>query len=402
MVRRSGRHARVTAIPNIGVQVYQGFESLPEGLTAFFADAGERDFFRSIPWHRTLMKTAGPDTDRPRLFVAEAEGRPVAALIVRERAAAGRLKTHMLLSPSNGPYTSVSGLLVDPELGSAGLRAIAAAIVRASPPYHVLRFDGLDRESREYAALAAAFRGAAMLVRRFENFVNYYADVQGQEIEHVLAERSPVMRDFVQHALREFAESGRGRFELVTGGPGLKAALVDYALVDVQSWQDQEIYPDCILAMLTIAADAGVLRLGLYYVDGEPAAAQIWIVSGGHATIWRARYAKKFATLGTSPALTFEMFRRAIAADHVSEIDSGPGDDKIMQMWFDQDRERAGMLIFNLRTVKGWVSAVGHLVGGRIIALARRMKGLLGRLLRRGRRTMRALAHRSPSIGDAG
>jgi hypothetical protein len=402
MLRRTGRHARVAAIPNIGVQVYESFESLPEGLTAFFADAGERDFFRGLPWHRTLMKTAGPGTDRSRIFAAEIDGRPVAALIVREREAAGRLKTHMLLSLSNGPYASASGLVLDPEFGAAGLRAIAAAIVRASPPYHALRFDGLDRGSREFAALAAAFRGAAMLVRPFESFVNHYADVQGQEFEHVLAQRSRVMRDFVQHALRGFAESGRGRFELCTGGPGFKSALVDYALVDVQSWQNQEIYPDCILDMLNVAAEAGVLRLGLYYVDGKPAAAQIWIVSGGHATIWRARYAKKFATLGTSPALTFEMFRRAIAADHVSEIDSGPGDDKIMQMWFDQNRERAGFLMFNPRTLKGWVSVVGHLAGGRIIARALWGRDLLRRLLGRARRRLRAIVYRNASVGDAG
>jgi hypothetical protein len=118
-------------------------------------------------------------------------------------------------------------------------------------------------------------------------------------------------------------------------------------------------------------------------------------VSGGHATIWRARYAKKFATLGTSPALTFEMFRRAIAADHVSEIDSGPGDDKIMQMWFDQNRERAGLLMFNTRTLKGLVSAAGHLVGGRVIALARWVRDLLVRVLRRGRRMVHAMAYRS-------
>jgi hypothetical protein len=402
MVHRTGRHARVAAIPNISVQVYASFESLPERLIAFFDDAGGGGFFHSIRWYRTILQSGGPRGDQPRIYAAEIEGRPIAVLIVRKREAAGRLKTHMLLSPSNGPYAAVSGPLLDAELGPAGLRAIAAEIARASPPFDVLRFDCLDRQSPEFAALAASFRRAPMLVRSFENFVNYYADVQGLVVEQLLAQRSRVMRDFIQHAERGFAESRRGRFDLITGGPGLKSALVDYALVDVQSWQAEEVYPDCTLETLNVAADAGVLRLGLFYIDDEPAAAQIWITSGGHATIWRTRYAMKFSTLGIVPALSLAMFRHALETDHVSDIDTGPGDDKIMQMWFDQERERGGLLIFNPRTMKGWVATVGHLVGGPIIAFARWLRDLLRRLVGRARRAMRAIVSRNASVGGAG
>jgi hypothetical protein len=71
-------------------------------------------------------------------------------------------------------------------------------------------------------------------------------------------------------------------------------------------------------------------------------------------------------------------------------------------MWFDQNRERAGLLVFNPRTLKGVVSTAGHLVGGRIIALARRVRDLLRRLLVRVRRAMRAITFRDASVGDAG
>jgi len=392
----------VAATTKASVQVYESLESLPEPVIAFFANAADRDFFQSIPWYRTVLRTAGPPLDQPRIYVADIEGRPVAALIVRKRMSAGRLKTRMLLSPSNGPYAAVSGPVLDGELGPAGLRAIVAEIARTSPAFHVLRFDCLDRQSSEYVALVKAFRSATMLLRPFQNDIGHYADVRGQAIEHVLSQRSPIVRDYVHHAVRGFADSGRGRFLLFTVGPDIKSALVDYALVDVQSWQDQEIYPDCTLKTIEAAANAGALRLGLYYVDGDPAAAQIWIVSGGRATIWRTRFAKRFATLGTVPALTFEMFRHAIDADHVVEINSGPGDDKIMHMWFDQQRERAGFLVFNPRTLKGWLATAGHMFGGRMIEAARWLRQLLVDVLSRGRRVARVIMPTAASAGDNG
>ena len=75
--------------PAIDVQIYVGFESLPDRLAAFFAAAGARNFFASIPWYRTLLATAGPDSDKPRIYAATLGGRPVAALVAREREEAG-------------------------------------------------------------------------------------------------------------------------------------------------------------------------------------------------------------------------------------------------------------------------------------------------------------------------
>src|SRR4029077_298493 len=111
----------------------------------------------------------------------------------------------------------------------------------------------------------------------------------GLTIDQYLARCPPLTRDIVDRHQRCLPPSDRGRFELVKGGPDLTAALVDYALVDLQSWKAQEAYPDCLAEILTVAASAGVLRLGLYYIDDEPVAAQIWIVGDGHAAIWRVR-----------------------------------------------------------------------------------------------------------------
>jgi hypothetical protein len=352
--------------PQVSVQVYSSLDAPPEPLAAFLTAAGERNFFCGLAWFRTVLRTAGPAADKPRIYAAESRGRVLAVLIVRERQAKPWPKPHLLVSPSRGMDASIFGPLLDPERGMAGLREIVAALARAAPPFHVFRFECLDRQSPECTALVAALHEQKMLVLPFADpYRGYYDDVQGLTIEHYLRQRSPEMRIFIERQVDALARSGRSRFAVITGGPGFKSALVDYALVDLQSWRDPETYPDWLAELLEAAAGAGVLRLGLLYVDDEPAAAQIWIVSAGRATMWRARFARKFAILSVGPVLTFEMIRHALQSEELREIEFGPSDETARREWLGRSRERVGFVVFNLRTFKGWLAGIRH-IGGHV------------------------------------
>jgi Acetyltransferase (GNAT) domain len=368
---------RSGAAPKIGVEVHRSFDDLPQALLDFLDAAGRRDFFRGVAWFRTLVRMTGPGEDRIRLYAALHAGRIVAALIARERQAAGKLRAHMLLSPSQGENAAIYGPLLDGELGPVGLDAIARTIARERPRFDVLRFDGLDRASAEFALLNGAFRRAGMAVQRFFNFHTWVETVAGLTAAQYLAARPAQMREAVGRHLRPAVADADTRFELVRGGAGLSAALIDYALVDLQSGTALETYPDFTLELVRIAAAAGVLRLGLLYVEDEPAAAQIWLVSGGKATLWRPRYAERFARRAVDVALMAAMLRDLLDVERVAEIefardvaDHGGG-------WLTGRRERVGLLVFNPRTLRGSLAAVRHIGGHVAKAAARRIRPLI-------------------------
>jgi hypothetical protein len=217
-----------------------------------------------------------------------------------------------------------------------------------------------------------------MLLQPFANYVNFYDEVRGVSIEHYLERLTPEARSFIDLARQEMARSGRGRLELITGGPDLRPALIDYALIDVQSRAD-EPYSNCTMEILRAAAGAGLLRLGLFYIDDEPAAAQAWIVSGGRATIWRSHHARRFFPLFVETVLTYDMFRHMLEAEQIQEIVFGSGHDEFLRDWLRRDRARAGLLVFNPRTLKGLIVAARH-VGGH---LGKRLARPIWRLLRR-------------------
>lgn len=357
---RSG--AGPVALAPVRVEVHRSLDALPEPVEAFFAAAAEQHgFFESLAWFRIALANAGGAGEMPRLYVAASGGRIAAALLLREREPAGWLRPRLLASPSQGMDAAVFAPLLDPALGERGLDAIIAAIFRAVPHFHVVRFDCLGRDRPESAALAAALRRQHLLTRSFEDlYAGHHEDVRGLTIERFLDRRTPEMRDFVRAQVRTLEQGGKCRFAVIGGGPGLKAALVDYALVDLQSWKEEEPHPGCTASLIDYAAGAGLLRLGLLYVDDEPAAAQIWIVAGGRATIWRNRYARKFTRLSVGTVLTFEMIRRALATETLSEIEFAPSDDKGPRDWLGGERARFGLIVFNPWTLKGWIAAFRH------------------------------------------
>ncbi len=180
----------------------------------------------------------------------------------------------MLISVSHVMYTSDYGPILDPEEGLAGLSEIVAAIATASPAFDVLRFDSIDPKSPGFETMVAGFQSHGFLVQPFKNFGNWYENVEGQTSDIYLANRSSKTRYHIRHRTRVLARDERGRYELVTGGPKLEQALADYERVAAQSWKDEEPWPDCVPAIVRMAAKTGALRLGVYYVDNEPAAAQ--------------------------------------------------------------------------------------------------------------------------------
>src|SRR5262249_38934546 len=147
-------------------------------------------------------------------------------------------------------------------------------------------FECLDAESRGYRALIDALRANRLRIETFPDpFSTYAEEVEGLTMKDYLARRSPEMQSFMRQQVEAFAQNPRGQFAVASGGRDLAPAIVDYALVDLQSWKEQEFFPDCLAAVQNSAARESVLRMALLYIDDRPAAAQTWIVSGGRATM---------------------------------------------------------------------------------------------------------------------
>lgn len=357
---------------------YRTVDDLPASALRLMQVAGEKDFHHRLEWYRTLTSHAVDPADEVWFHVLEdrASGEALAVLpLLRPggRVAPRGARTALSLSTY---YSSLYAPILAPAHDEAVLLDRLFRDVCAGPPtWDVVRLSPLAADAPCFAFLVQALRRQGMFVQTYFCFGNWYLDVGGRTFNEYLAARPSVLRNTLSRKSKKLKSSGRAKLRIVTGGDELAEGIADYRRVYDRSWKVAEPWPGFIPDLIATFAGLGSLRLGLAHVDGEPAAAQVWIVNGPTASIYKLAYDERFADLSVGTVLTAYLMQHVIDVDKVATVDYLTGDDPYKKDWMSHRRERWGVLALNRRTVSGIAGIVRH-GGGRFV------KGLLSRTRR--------------------
>lgn len=215
--------------------------------------------------------------------------------------------------------------------------------------WDVLSFSALDRNADLFQTMIDALGTAGLVPRPYFQFGNYYETIRDTSYDEYVR-RLP---SGIRRLDRKFRQANDLRFVLTTNGEDLESAIDDYEKVYSVCWKDPENNPTFIPNFVRVCAASGSLRLGNMYVNGEPAATQIWVVHDGEATIYKLAYDEKFKKIGVGSMLSLQMMRHVIERDHVDEVDYGSGDDAYKKNWMSHRRERWGIVAYNPFSVRG-------------------------------------------------
>jgi CelD/BcsL family acetyltransferase involved in cellulose biosynthesis len=102
----------------------------------------------------------------------------------------------------------------------------------------------------------------------------------------------------------------------------------------------------------------GSLRLGLIYVGQAPVAAQLWLMSGSKAVIYKLAYDEAYEAYSVGSILTRELASFVLSHDHPDELDYGVGSEPYKKDWMDGSRRLIGIEANNWRTFAGTVHAI--------------------------------------------
>jgi len=355
----------------IKVSTYASFQDLPKAYLPLFDQWAGRSFFYDTAWFRNLVENTMGEDDRVRIYGLElndGSGAPVAALPTRFRRARGAPWRARKLTSLTNYYSSLFGPELSEERVSAReiLRELARAIAADTLRWEVVDLKPLAADSPLFSPLVDSFRNAGMVVQTYFCFGNWYLPVCGRSYREYFEGLPSQVQNTIKRKKKKLAQHGRTRVRMVTGGADLEAAIDAYRTVYAASWKVPEPYPGFIPGLIRLCAEKGWLRLGLVDVDGEPAAAQLWIVNGGVASIYKLAYDERFAPLSLGTILTAQLMEHALDVDKVREVDYLSGDDRYKKDWMSKRRERLGILAFNPRTVHGFVEMLRQ-VGGRAL-----------------------------------
>lgn len=325
------------------------FSRLPAGLAAIFAGSGQSSFFGLPQWYDLMARhgvSAGTDI---RVVTDERPGSKIAVLLQQAPDKGDRC----LASLANF-YSVEHGIVAsyDADL-ERGLAAIISEIANDRPRMTRLQLLELDPLDPAYQALRHALRTAGFLVECSFASGTWYAETAGLSFADYLAQRPSELRNTWQRKRRNLDRSGRLRAAFFPGDIDIAEAIADYQITYAASWKVAEPFPQFMPALIECAAALGALRLGIYYIDGAPAAAQFWILWDGCAVIYKLAHDKQLDRLSLGTLLTMEMIERVLQIDRPREINFGRGDDAYKKLWLPHRRERWNLTAFNPRTIPG-------------------------------------------------
>lgn len=360
----------MSAQPVVITRRYEGIEALPKSYGELFSQAGRGSVFLSQAWFQNFDRTVSDVSATTSIYGVEVQGdedRPIGALLLRcPRPSRFGLVPRIIQGLSNY-YTA----LYEPVLGENqeervyAIQSIVAALCEDRRVWDVLNLRPFDAEGSVHLELARNFRSTGMVTQPYFCFGNWHLEVRGRSYAEYVAGLPTVLRKNIPYYTRKLQRSASIRYELITTFDGLEPALQDYVKIYNLSWREKvEPYPEFIPGLARTAAEQGWLRLGLLYVNEEPAAAQFWLTYGGVASIYKICYAEQFAKFSVGTVLTARMMQQAIDVDRVREVDYLGGDEPYKRDWMSHRRERWGLMVFNPSTARGLAMIVRH-VGGR-------------------------------------
>ncbi len=369
------------------VRAYASLDALPPSYSRLLSKDDCGSVFHRQDWIRAFAEhLMGPD-QRLRLVGLETnEAQPLALMVgtsTRSLRTHRRARALCFVQPDATP---LAPLMAENVAALDVYSAIARYARNERPAYDVLRLQPLDLDSPVLLELVRTLREAGYLIQTFFNYPNRYQDVGGMSSAQYLQTRPSRLRNTLRRKERRLETSGQCRIALVTRSDELEVVIGDYDRVMAGSWKEgEQLLPvEYLHAVMRSAAAAGALRMGVLYVDGQPAAAQFWVVSDGIAYLYRTAYQTRYRELSVGTVLTWHVLRGLLDADRVYELDLGIGNDPYKKDWVGDERARCGIVAFNPGTFHGLKNAVRHIGGHAAMHIA---KGLLSRgraLLSRG------------------
>lgn len=323
---------------------YSDWGNLPDSTNTLFDQAAKDNTFYSQPWFESLTSTALEDGLEMVLACVESDNRILAILPLMKTDG----NTWYSLKHRYTPHYSLLLANEDQELV---LACLAQGLSRL--PIKGLLLEPVADDDRNLIALQKAMESAGFSCSRNFRFYNWIYRVQGQSYEEYMAARPARLRNTIVRKQRKLEREHGYEICLYTGDE-VPQAMVDYYAVYSSSWKANEQYMDLVDDIVARFSSEGWSRLGVLYIQGQPAAAQLWFVHHGKASIFRLSYDEAWKAYSPGSILTAYLMEYVIDTDKVEEIDFLTGNEAYKQDWMSERRECVALGFVKSVRPGGW------------------------------------------------
>jgi CelD/BcsL family acetyltransferase involved in cellulose biosynthesis len=372
-VLTSGHKPPTAADATLSVSVYRHPDEFPLDVQHLFEQAEKENVEFGAAWYRNLVNKVFANHEGVHIYVLRKNGHPAAALPVL----AHKTTRGQSVASLSNYYTSVYALLMEPGLKAHDLVPLINTVKATHAPLSTLRFAPMDPASPGYRTLQEALQTSGLETFKFFCFGNWHLRVDG-DLADYLKTRSGTLRSTIKRMTKKFAADG-GTLELLVDSTHLARGLDAFQQVYRAKWKKEEPFPQFIPGLVQTCAERGWLRLGVAWHNGQPIAAQLWIVANGKANIYKVAYNEDFKPYAPGTLLTALLMAHVIEQDRVTEVDFLIGDDPYKKTWMSHRRERWGIIAYNPKTLGGLLGLGKEVLGRTLMPLVARTRSLVAR-----------------------
>ncbi len=336
----------------VSIDLFHRSEELPADVLALFSQGEARSVELGPTWFGNIVATVYPHDPGVRFFVLRHAAQPVVVMAVRSVSSTWGTTVESL----GNFYTALYAPALAEGLRAQHLIPLIKAINSTWAPVKNFMLSPMDPQSQEFCLLREAFQMEGMVPLPYLCFGNWYSNIK-TDWAHYLASRPGAARSSIKRHGKRFAADG-GTIELVDGRSDMEKVIEAYERVYSVSWKTMEPYPNFMPGLIRASASRGWLRMGIAWLDGKPIAAQVWLVNGDTAEIYKLAYDQSFKRYAPGTLLTARLMEQVIDQDKVKYVDYLIGDDPYKITWVESRRERWGLAVYDPRTIGGLLSLV--------------------------------------------
>lgn len=308
---------------------YSDWGQLPDSANALFAQAEIDSIFFSRPWFESVTAATLENNQTMALACVLAESKVMAILpLMKTTGKAWYAIKHR--------YTPVYSLL----LADDDQQQVLACLVQglSQLPFNGLLLEPVADNDDKLSGLQRLMDTAGFSCTHAFRHYNWIYRVQGQSYKDYMATRPAKLRNTISRKKRKLEREHSYEIRLFTGGE-VPRGMSDYYATYTASWKANEQNVGFMDDIVDRFSRAGWSRLGILYIKGQAAAAQLWFVCHGKANIFRLSHDEAWKQYSPGTILTSSLMEYVIDIDQVDEIDFLTGNEAYKQDWMSDRRE---------------------------------------------------------------
>ena len=227
-----------------------------------------------------------------------------------------------------------------------------------------LLLDCLDPDFPGMDSFLSGLRESGLMQSSYKHFENWYDDIDSFDI--YWSSRPGQLRQTVKRRQSTLSLRHEVETTVYRDLQEMDQALDLYEDVYRHSWKKEELYPSFLREMCKALASSDSVCVAILRLDGDPAAAQIWLTAEAQATIFKLAHKEQYDRYSVGTLLTFHVLK-CLKADHGPiSVDFGRGGDRYKRNWLSRCRCRTGLIVANPKNIRSWQVIARDIVPSRL------------------------------------